>query len=345
MRTRGLILANVPDAATGPADHPCAAPLQVVANRPIVHHVLDAMARGGIREVGVVVDPHGTAAVEDAVGDGGEWGLDVCYLPGEPADGLPAALAAAEEFLADDAFLLQHGDGLLRGDLAALVHALEDESADALLLMHRNGARAALRHGAAHALPAGDGLSVAGAQLFGSEFLSRARPHLPRRGRDADVSALVDAVRREGGRVSVRVVEAWCRYEGDPEQLLEMNRLLLDDLPGGHSDLPDCIVEGRVVIHPSAEVASTVIRGPAVIGKNARVVDAYIGPYTSIGDRVSFEGAEIEHSIVLSDAEIRHIRGRIEGSVVGHGARVVRDFSLPRGLRLRVGAGAQITLR
>lgn len=337
MATRGLILANVPETrGTRPADGPGAAPLQIVANRPIVHHVLEGMARGGIREVGVVVDPHGAAAVEDAVGDGADWGVDVAYLPGEPADGLPAALAAAEEFLADDAFLLQHGDGLLRDDLAALVHELEDESVDALLLMHRNGASRRKPDGT---------LAMAGAQLFGPEFLGRARPHLPRRGSDADVAALVDAVRREGGRVSMRVVEAWYRYEGDLQRLLEMNRLLLDDLPNGQPDLADCLVEGRVVVHPSADVTSTVLRGPVVIGRNARVADAYIGPYTSIGDRVLVEGCEIEHSIVLADAEIRHVRGRIEGSIVGEGARVTRDFSLPRGLRLRVGAGAEITLR
>jgi glucose-1-phosphate thymidylyltransferase len=336
MPTRGLILANVPGTpGSRSADGSGAAPLQIVANRPIVHHVLESMARGGIRNVGVVVDPHGAAAVEDAVGDGADWGLDVSYLPGEPADGLPAALAAAEEFLAEDAFLLQHGDGLLRGDLAALVHDLEDESADALLLMHRNGARRK---------PDGS-LAMAGAQLFGPEFLERARPHLPRRGGDADVSALVDAVRREGGRVSMRVVEAWCRYEGDLQRLLEMNRLLLDDLPSGQPELDDCLVEGRVIVHPSADVRSTVLRGPVSIGRNARIADAYIGPYTSIGDRVLVEGCEIEHSIVLADAQIMHVRGRIEGSVVGQGARVTRDFSLPRGLRLRVGAGAEITLR
>jgi glucose-1-phosphate thymidylyltransferase len=336
MPTRGLILANVPEVpGARSADGAGPAPLQIVANRPIVHHVLEGMAHGGIRDVGVVVDPHGAAAVEDAVGDGADWGLDVTYLPGQPADGLPAALAAAEEFLADDSFLLQHGDGLLRDDLAALVHDLEDESADALLLMHRSGARRK---------PDGS-LAMAGAQLFGPEFLDRARPHLPRRGNDADFSALVDAVRREGGRVSMRVVEAWYRYEGDLERLLEMNRLLLDDLPTGHPELPDCLVEGRVVVHPSADVTSSVLRGPVVIGRNARVADAYVGPYTSIGDRVLVEGCEIEHSIVLADATILHVRGRLEGSVVGQGARVARDFSLPRGLRLRVGAGAEITLR
>jgi glucose-1-phosphate thymidylyltransferase len=339
MAVRGLILANCP----------AAAPLQPVANRPIVHHVLESMGRAGIEQVGVVVDPHGADAVRHALGDGSVWGLGVDYLPGEPAGGLPAALAAAEEFLGDEAFVLQHGDGLLRDDLGALVNALASESADALLLMHRGAAPATAERRVARERAAvrklDGGLTMAGAQLFGPEFLDRARRHLPRRGRDADIAGLVEAVRREGGRVTVRVVEAWCRYHGDLQRLLDMNRLLLDELPGTITELPGCQVEGRVVVDPSAHVASTVIRGPAIIGRNARVVDAYIGPYTSIGDRASVEGAEVEHSIVLDEAEIRHVRGRLEGSVIGRGARVTRDFALPRGLRLRVGAGAEVTLR
>ena len=61
------------------------------------------------------------------------------------------------------------------------------------------------------------------------------------------------------------------------------------------------------------------VRGPAVIGAGAMLEDAYIGPYTSIGDGVRVEGAEIEHSIVLAGAVIEHLGGRLEASVVGRG--------------------------
>jgi glucose-1-phosphate thymidylyltransferase len=99
-----------------------------------------------------------------------------------------------------------------------------------------------------------------------------------------------------------------------------------------------------VVIHPTAHLESSVIRGPVIIGAGARVVDAYVGPYTAIGDGVRVEGAEIEHSIILSGASILHIGGRLEASVVGRDAKVYRDFSLPRALRLQVGDGVEVAL-
>ena len=82
-----------------------------------------------------------------------------------------------------------------------------------------------------------------------------------------------------------------------------------------------------------------------IIGPGARVTDAYIGPYTSIGAGVVVEGAEIEHSIVLPDAQLRFVGSRLESSVIGRGARIVRGFALPAAMRVSLGDGAEVILR
>jgi glucose-1-phosphate thymidylyltransferase len=103
-------------------------------------------------------------------------------------------------------------------------------------------------------------------------------------------------------------------------------------------------VEGRVVIGEHASIRASVIVGPTVIGRGARIQDAYIGPYTSIGAEARVEGAEIERSIISGGASITHIGGRLVASVVGRDARIFRDFSLPRALRLRVGDSTEVAL-
>ncbi len=102
--------------------------------------------------------------------------------------------------------------------------------------------------------------------------------------------------------------------------------------------------EGRIAIHPTASVMSSVIVGPVIVGADALIADSYIGPHTSIGERVRVEGAEIERSIVLADASIRHVGGRLVASVVGREAQIFRDFSMPRALRLQVGDGDKLAL-
>ncbi len=80
------------------------------------------------------------------------------------------------------------------------------------------------------------------------------------------------------------------------------------------------------------------------IGPRARITNAYIGPYTSIGADVQIDCVEIEHSIVLDRAQLRYVGTRIEGSLIGPDARVTRDFRMPQAIRLSVGAGAEVAI-
>src|SRR5919201_1664739 len=87
----------------------------------------------------------------------------------------------------------------------------------------------------------------------------------------------------------------------------------------------------------------SLIRGPAIIGPRVQLRRAYVGPYTSIGPDVVIEGAEVEHSIVFAQAELRFIDSRIETSIIGQRARVTRSFAVPRALRLSIGDGAEVS--
>ncbi len=89
----------------------------------------------------------------------------------------------------------------------------------------------------------------------------------------------------------------------------------------------------------------SLLRGPVIVGPGASIADAYIGPYTSVGAGVVVEGSEIEYSILLAGAELRFLGMRLESSVIGRGARIVRAFELPGAIRMSVGEGAEIVLR
>jgi glucose-1-phosphate thymidylyltransferase len=353
---KAVVLAQPPEAGTKtPLDRMRPSELLPVANRPILFHGLETMAAAGIQDVAVVVTPQTEGPIREAVGHGATWGLNVSYLAAKRARGLAGLLLEAEDFLDGQPFILQQGSGLLQDDLGPLVGALRDDAPDALLLVHRcqrdratpparRRDRALLS--LAGGLEPGPGMAVAGVQLFGREFMTRAHARLRAHRDDQHVNGLTEDLRRDGARVEVRLVEGWRRYEGDLRDLLELNRMLLDRLPGDHEEPgPRTRIEGRVSIHPTAHVEGTTVRGPAIIGAEARILDSFIGPYTAIGECAHVEGSEIEHSIVLSSAAILHIGGRLEGSVVGRGARVVRDFSVPRGLRLHVGDDARVILQ
>jgi glucose-1-phosphate thymidylyltransferase len=181
--------------------------------------------------------------------------------------------------------------------------------------------------------------------VFAAQAFGRATEQLGRCG-GADLAAAGKLLVASGGRVGLCPGDGWHRYRGHGADLLTLNRMVLDRLGGSipPSARAGNRFEGRVLVDPTATLRSSVITGPAVIGPRATVIDAYVGPYTSIGAGARIEGVEIERSIVAAGASVVHVGGRLVSSLVGRDARVYRDFSLPRALRLWVGSGDEVAL-
>jgi glucose-1-phosphate thymidylyltransferase len=299
-----------------------------VANRPILFHNLEALSAAGVLEAMILAEPDAGAAIHQAVGDGRELGLSIGYADWKSAVGLGGALAAARDFVGDEPVLVQQGDALLRERMHGYISAFARERLDALALrLQRPAARLP------RAPTPGYLLSPRGVSILAAGSHTAVDP--------------IAGVRAHGGRVRVERVDGCLPCHGDLAALLDGNRRMLEGLVGAvdPSSLDDCNVQGAVDVHPTAQIKGTLLRGPVIIGAGARVSDAYIGPYTSIGAGVIIEGAEIEHSIVLPEAELRFVGTRLESSVIGRGARIVRGFELPGAIRVSIGDGAEVILR
>ena len=130
-----------------------------------------------------------------------------------------------------------------------------------------------------------------------------------------------------------------------PGRHAQANRLILETI---HASIAgeqiDSSVDGRVIIEPGARLERSTVRGPAIIGAGAVLVDAYIGPYTSVGPSVRIEKAEIEYSIVLEGSSVSNLDGRVEASLIGKDVTISRTPSLPRAYRFVVGDKAEIAI-
>ena len=324
-----------------------------VANRPLLSYGLAAMQASGIEEVAVVVSPGTADDVRGLLGDGPEIGLATGFLELGGRPSLVHALKAASRFLDGGPVMVHLGDALVSQPIPPLLHELERSGADAVLLV-RNAAELSgqplpvdsggvrpLRLVEDRPVPPAE-QALAGVFVLGPKAVDAALALQDQAG----VHEIMRSVGDAGGRVETRIVSGSWKYSGAVDGLLEANRMVLDEIETDVTgcDISQARIEGRVQIHPSAVVDRTTIRGPAVIGPRAVLQDAFVGPYSSVGAGVRLEGAEIEHSIVLDNAVIRHIGRRLEDSLVGSGATVTRDFAFPSGLRLRVGSRAEVLL-
>jgi glucose-1-phosphate thymidylyltransferase len=337
-----------------PSRRPCdeAPATRRIANRAIVCHVLDGLVAAGLEELAVVSPPELAAQIRRCVDEDG--GLTpVAHLTYAGRDDLLGALSGVEAFVGDDACLLHAADGLVGLELVQLAGLLESDPLDLLLLLHRTaGKRDRLGPAAQRLLGISElngsktCLSLVSVCMFGPGALRLACARAASAQEGLDLTGIAECLADSGGSLRTRFVRTWRRYCGDPLDLLELNRIVLDQqTPEGDAvDGGDNRIEGRVIIHPTAEVRSSIVLGPTIIGPSARVSNSYIGPYTSIGEGAEIEGAEIERSIIADGARIMHIGGRIEASTVGRSARIFRDFALPRAMRLHVGDGVELAL-
>jgi len=349
MKLRGVVV--VEDAVPpSPSEGRITVPaLEHVANRPILDHVVDAMQLAGVEEV-IVAMP---VAVAGRVRQSLDTRNDVAirYLEHDGLFDLAAAIRGAGPLVGGAPCIIHRANGLLEEPLARFVNRLRD-APDALLVLHQGSTpHEQLSPAAQHMLRVAQfnsdhALGMTGVWLFGPGAMSifDSSPWPP--GGALDFTTLGKRIGAVGGAFHVELAEGWRQYRGRPLELLELNRIVLDRLDSGlRSPVANGNrIEGRVRIHAAASVRASVIIGPTVIGPGAQVTDSYIGPYTSIGERARVEGAEVERSIISPGASVQHLGGRLVASVVGRDARVFRDFSLPRALRLRVGDGTEVAL-
>jgi glucose-1-phosphate thymidylyltransferase len=323
-------------------------PLFPLANRPFLFHILDSLEAAGITAAALVVGPDAEAGLSAAVEAGAGSGLALEWLELDDELGLADALRRAEPFLAGDPFLLHMGDSLGGEGLESLLADAAPGPRDAMLMLEPGAPPSSgsvvplVENGVDDVGPAAMS-ALTGLAILGPEA-PRAAGSLDRRmNLDHELMTTIGRLVSAGGRARKLVTERCWRFRNQPDPEVDANRFVLDGLGCASAGYTEA-AQGKALIHESARVESTIVRGPAIIGPEAHLSHAYVGPYTSIGSGAVVEVAEVECSVILANATISHLERRLEDSVVGPGARVVHDFRIPRALRVNVGDGATIAL-
>ena len=354
-KLKGLILSGGKGTRLRPLTHTSAKQLVPVANKPVLFYGLEAMAAAGIDEVGIIVAPETGAEIVAAAGDGSQFGLRIEYIEQAAPNGLAHAVLTAEPFLGSSPFVMYLGDNLLRDGITNLVDTFRTEEPDALILLTpvpdpEHYGVAELSNGRVKRLvekpkdPQTD-LALVGVYMFTPAIFDAARGIKPSWRNELEITDAIQALVDSGRRVDPHIVHGWWKDTGQVEDMLEANRLILDELQERiDGELVDSKVEGRVVIEAGTRLERTTVRGPAVIGRDCRITDAYIGPYSAIAEEVEIVNAELEHSIVLAGSSIKDLEYRVEASLIGRNVRIRRGPALPRAYRFVVGDSSDVQI-
>lgn len=324
-----------------------------MAGEPMIFYALKKVKSAGIEEVGMIINV-GDQELPEAVGDGSRFGLHVTYIEqvGGPR-GIAHAVKQCQDFIAGESFMLYLGDNIVMSDLARFREKFESEGLHCLLALARvpdpqrfgvpelKDGRI-IRVEEKPAEPKSD-FAVTGIYLYDQNFFNAFDRIQPSARGEYEISDIHTVLIEMGLNVGYEVITGWWKDTGKPEDLLEGNQLVLDEMTDGDvvrdGDIdPGAKMQGKVKIGRGTKIGPNVlIRGPVVIGEDSEIQNAYIGPYTSIGNRVKIDGAEIEHSILFDEVEVLCPR-RLSDSVLGFKARVCNvNSSWPQGHKLIVG--------
>ncbi|MEZ5062968.1 MAG: hypothetical protein R2700_15925 [Solirubrobacterales bacterium] len=319
-----------------------------VLDRPIVARAIEDLAGLGIKRMAVLVDAVSGDRVAAALAADGDHGAEIELVRCDPGSTLGEAVAATRPHGVGEPFVLHFGGCLGRSGLGDHLGSLRLRRFDAVALTSRFDR---VEDEAATAAPPAQRPAISefhvGVFALGAGFPAA----LPQSaaGSASWMEGALAWMEGQGGEIDRRFVTGWWRQGPGRPGILAANRFALSGIEpeagaGERGWASGSDIEGPLTADPTAEIDSSVIRGPVHIAAGARIADSFVGPFTTIGPDVVIEGAEIENSVVLEGSRISHVDGRLDSSVIGPHATVGRDFRIPRGTRLEVGPGAHVML-
>jgi glucose-1-phosphate thymidylyltransferase len=356
---KGVVLSGGHGTRLRPLTHTGPKQLIPIANKPNILYCLEDLRDAGITDIAVVLGDIMPERVREALGDGSEWGLHLTYIDQGAPRGIAHAILCAEAFVGEEAFCVYLGDNVLKESIRPMVEAFAQGGDDAAVLLarvphpERFGVVEVDADGRVLSLvekpkePRSD-LALVGIYLLRPSIFPVIRGLKPSGRNELEITDALDRLRAGGGALKAHIVTGWWKDTGRPEDILEANRLLLDDLEAATEGAvePGAHVEGRVRIGPGSVVKKgSVVKGPTIIGRDCVIgPETYVGPYTAIGDACRLVGADIEASIVIGDSVIE-TPNKIVNSLIGRHTTIrAANNRLPRGQQLIVGENSTLVL-
>ncbi|MDG5776192.1 glucose-1-phosphate thymidylyltransferase [Haloarculaceae archaeon H-GB1-1] len=356
---KGVLLSGGTGSRLRPITHTGPKQLVPVANKPVIEYAIQDLKAAGVTDIGIVLGHKGRTAIQELLGDGSAYGVDITYIiQGEPL-GLAHAAGCARDFVGDDDFVMYLGDNILKAGIVDLIESFDAGEYDAGIALQ--SVDSPQQFGVADLDDDGtvrnlvekpdnppSNLALVGIYVFSPVIFDAIERLEPSWRGELEITDAIQLLIDDGCDIDSHVVTGWWKDTGKPVDILEANRLVLEDQTPEIRGQVDSGAEvtGSVEIDESAVIDSdAVVRGPVSIASDVNIKPGtYVGPYTSIGSNTTLANVHIENSVVIGDTTI-NANERIVDSLIGRGTTVESAAgSLPEGRRLVVGENSNLKL-
>jgi len=324
----------------------------------MLFYAIEAVAKAGVTEVGVVVNPDTQDEIEKALGQGKPWGVHLTYVVQEAPLGLAHVVKVAEPFIGKEPFIFYLGDNVIIESIERFIEPFLKKNMNCQLVLARvkdperfgvpeirKGNIVGIEEKPRHPKSP---YAVTGIDVYDQHIFEAVHSIRPSARGELEISDAHQYLIDHGYKVGYSEITGWWKDTGKPEDLLEANRLILDRViePTENDAKVDqsSDIAGKVVLGKGAQIIQSHIRGPVIIGENTIIENSYIGPFTSIHHGCEIRNSEVEYSIVLENCRIIDAHRRIERSLLGREVEILQCSSKPLTQKFIVGDQSRIEL-
>jgi glucose-1-phosphate thymidylyltransferase len=355
---KALITAGGKGTRLRPITHTSNKHLIPLANKPMLFYAIEAVARAGIAQVGIVVNPDTQDEIKKVLGQGERWGIELTYVLQEAPLGLAHVVKVSQKFIGDEPFVFYLGDNVIVETLQRFIDEFLKNKMNCQLVLapvkdpERFGVPE-IREGKIVGVEEKptrpkSPYAVTGIYIYDPHIFEAVHNIKPSGRGELEISDAHQYLIDHGYHVGYSEITGWWKDTGKPEDLLEANRLILDRIVQPANDharmdnLSD--IAGKVILEKGAQIIRSQIRGPVIIGENTVIEDSYIGPFTSIHYGCEIRNSEVEYSIVLENCRIIDVHTRIERSLLGREVEILKCSAKPLTQKFVIGDQSRIEL-
>ncbi|SMB90141.1 glucose-1-phosphate thymidylyltransferase [Deinococcus hopiensis] len=328
-------------------------PVLPVAGAPIIVHALRSLLAAGINEVAIVVSDATRTEIAQTLEQVPD--AQVTLIDQHEQLGLGHAVLTAREWIAGEDFCVYLGDNLFEHGVSPFIQQFQRECPAAVIALvevadptafgvaQMEGDRITRLVEKPKVPPSN--LAVAGLYCFTAEIFEVLDGMPPSARGEYEITDAIQGLIERGQRVVGQRVGGWWKDTGRPADLLDANRLLLEQITADvQGEVTESRITGRVIVPASARVIRSKIVGPVLLGEGVVVEDAYIGPFTSIGPGSLIRQAEVEHSVVDAEAQIESVNTRLQDCLIGVAAQVRGGRRVPSTHKLTLSDASVVEL-
>jgi len=352
---KALILSGGTGTRLRPLTYTNAKQLLPLANKPIIFHIIEKIAKTGINKIGIIVgDSH--EEVKRTVGNGERWNVDICYIHQPLPLGLAHAVKTASDFIKDEDFLMILGDNVFNMPLDTLIDNFHINKANSTLLLHK--VENPSQYGVAvvdkdHIIKLAEkpkefisDLIITGVYIFDKSIFPAIDNTKPSLRGELEITDAIEELLHTGGNITYEILHGWWKDTGRLKDMLEANSFILDEMESDNQSVQDdnTVYIGKLRISKGANIKNSTISGPATIDDNSIIIDSYIGPYTSIGKGVRITNCEVDNCIILENTQLDGIKKRISSSLIGRNVSIKAAEKRPFSNSFLVGDNSELYL-